>query len=221
MMINTPAINRMKLAVASFSMFLLLVGLTFYPVIISDKVALVESGFLFIILYTLEFSFIVPLFLIFFRKQENMGKGSFNIKQFLVLLFLTLLVQLAGAYILDIRKTENWMVEQESVKGGLFWLNFLMLVFVVPVYEELVFRGCLLSAFLTFFRGNIFIASLVTSILFALLHTQYTDSRTLIILFLVSIILIAARIISRGLIMPMLLHMAMNSIILSLGAYIM
>lgn len=217
MKINTAAINRMKLGVASFFMFLLLVGLTFYPVIISDKVALVESGFLFIILYTIEFSFIVPLFLIFFRKQESMGKGSFNIKQFLVLLFLILLVQLAGAYILDIRKTENWMVEQESIKGGLFWLNILMLVFIVPIYEELVFRGCLLSALLTFFRGNIFIASLVTSLLFALLHTQYTDIRTLIILFLISIILISARIISKGMLMPIVLHMAMNGIILRLS----
>ncbi|BBG71946.1 CPBP family intramembrane glutamic endopeptidase [Serratia marcescens] len=217
MKINTAAINLMKLAGAGFSMFLLLVGLTFYPIIISDKVALVESGFLFIILYTIEFSFIVPLFLIFFRKQESMGKGSFNIKQFLVLLFLILLVQLAGAYILDIRRTENWMVEQESIKGGLFWLNILMLIFIVPIYEELVFRGCLLSALLTFFRGNIFIASLVTSLLFALLHTQYTDIRTLIILFLISIILISARIVSKGILMPIVLHMAMNGIILGLS----
>ncbi|WP_310445888.1 CPBP family intramembrane glutamic endopeptidase [Serratia sp. BIGb0234] len=189
--------------------------------IIPDKVALLESGLLLPILYTLEFFIITPLYVIYFRKLDDMGLGHFSFRQFFVFIFLILLVQLAGAYILDIRKAENWMMEQESVKGGLFWLNFFLLVFIVPIYEELVFRGCLLTAIITFSRGNIYIASLVTSVLFAMLHTQYTDIRSLIILFLVSIILISVRIISRGVMMPVLLHMTMNGCVMGLAYYFM
>lgn len=122
---------------------------------------------------------------------------------------------------MSVHVESEYAMEQESIKGILFWSNFLMLVFIVPVYEEMVFRGCLLTALLNFCQGNIYIALLAASALFAALHTQYTDIRTLIILFLVSIILIAARIISRGLMMPILLHMAMNGIVLGTGVYAM
>lgn len=218
---NNDTRKNAKLTFTCFCMFLLLVGITFYPAIIPDKVALVQSGLLLPILYVLEFSFIVSLYVIYFRKLDDMGRGSFSFPQFLVFLSMILLAQLAGAYIMDVRKTENWMMEQESVKGNLFLSNLLMLVFIVPVHEELVFRGCLLTALLNFFQGNIYIASLAASALFAALHTQYQDIRTLIILFLVSIIFIADRIISRGLMMPIFLHMAMNGIVLGTGVYAM
>lgn len=218
---NNGSRKSSKLAFACFSMFLLMVGLTFYPIIIPDKVALVESGFLLPILYIIEFFIITPLYFIYFRKLDDMGFGHFSLHKFLVFLLLILLIQLAGSYILDVRRAEHWVMEQQSVKGGLFWLNFLMLVFIVPIYEELVFRGCLLTALLTFFRGNIYIASLVTSALFAMLHTQYTDIRSLVILFLVSIILISVRIISRGVMMPIMLHMTMNGCVMGLVYYLM
>jgi len=221
MIMNKGSKKISTMAFACFSMFLLLVAITFYPLIIPDKVALLESGLLLPILYLIEFSIITPLYIIFFGKHYEMGFGNFSFRQFLVFIFLILLTQLAGAYILDIRKAENWMMEQDSVKGGLFLLNFIMLMFIVPIYEELVFRGCLLAALLTFFRGNIYIASLVTSFLFAMLHTQYTDIRTLIILFIVSIILIVARIISKGVMTPVFLHMTMNGCIMGLGYFFM
>ncbi|MEN4169459.1 type II CAAX endopeptidase family protein [Serratia marcescens] len=218
---NNRTEMSIKRGLACFALFILLVGITFYPIVVPDKVALEQSGLLLIFLYILEFSFIVPLYFTFFRKWEDMGRGYFSVSQFLIFLLLILLAQTAVAYILDIRAAERWVMEQETGKGSLFWLNFFMLVLIVPVYEELAFRGGLLTALLVFFRGNIYIASLVTSFLFAALHTQYTDVRTLIILFLISIILIASRIISRGILMPIALHMAMNCVILSAGIYTM
>lgn len=217
---NIDTRKNAELVFACFSMFLLLVGITFYPIFIPDKIVLMQSGLLLPLLYILEFCFIFPLYVVYFRKINDMGKGDFGFKQFLVFLVLVLLAQLAGAYIMNVRKNESWMVEQEAVKGGLFWLNFLLLVFVVPVYEEVVFRGCLLTALFTFFRGNIYFASLATSALFSVLHTQYADVRSFIILYVVSVILIIGRIVSRGLYMPILLHMAMNGIILSIEVLI-
>ncbi|HFP0377929.1 TPA: CPBP family glutamic-type intramembrane protease, partial [Escherichia coli] len=45
------------------------------------------------------------------------------------------------------------------------------------------------------------------------LHLQYTDFRTFLMLFLISLVLISAKIKSNGLLMPILLHMAMNAVI--------
>jgi membrane protease YdiL (CAAX protease family) len=45
---------------------------------------------------------------------------------------------------------------------------------------------------------------------FSLLHTQYTDPRTFFLLFLVSLVLTAARVKTKGLGLPVALHMIMN-----------
>ncbi|MBP1000296.1 CPBP family glutamic-type intramembrane protease [Serratia fonticola] len=79
------------------------------------------------------------------------------------------------------------------------------------------FRGCLFSALLQVFRGHICLSALMTSITFAILHTQYSDIRTLVILAIVSLILIAARIASKGLAMPIMLHMLINGFVLMVG----
>ncbi|WP_238446563.1 CPBP family intramembrane glutamic endopeptidase [Rahnella aceris] len=211
---NTKSRKKTEQTLFCLSMFLLLIGITFYPRIIPNEVLSANSSLLLPLMYMLEFCCIFPLYMLFFRKLDDMGKGVLSLKQFLVFLLIIVLAQFAGGYIMDIRNKENWMVEQEVVKGAVFWINFILLVFVVPIYEEIVFRGCLLTALFSLFRGNVYIASLVTSALFAFMHTQYTDIRTLIILYIVSVILIVARILSKGLLMPILLHIAMNGIVL-------
>lgn len=211
--------ESIKLAITSFFMFLLFIGISFYPLIIPDKLVLINSGLALPILYMIEFSLIIPLYFILFRKHDemNIGKGSF--KMFFTFLILLILTQFAGSYIMDIRKPESWMIEQDAEKGNLFLLNLLLLIFIVPVYEELIFRGCLLRTMLISFRGNVYLSSLATSIVFSVLHTQYNDIRTFVILFLVSLILIGARIASNGMVMPILLHMTMNGIILGVIHY--
>lgn len=51
---------------------------------------------------------------------------------------------------------------------------------------------------------------------FAIMHTQYVDLRTLLMLFLVSQVLITARLKSNGLLMPILLHIVMNGTVVAL-----
>jgi membrane protease YdiL (CAAX protease family) len=48
------------------------------------------------------------------------------------------------------------------------------------------------------------------------MHTQYVDLRTLLMLFLVSQVLIIARLKSNGLLMPVILHIAMNGTVIAL-----
>ena len=69
------------------------------------------------------------------------------------------------------------------------WLLVVAIVFVAPIYEELVFRGLLWSAIAEQFseqRGAL-VASIVTSLIFAIIHLQYGlyEISTLVVLALV------------------------------------
>ena len=129
-------------------------------------------------------------------------------------MFFTLLsliiIQLFVPYLLGVRKTEEWIVSQMSFSGAILWIKIFSSVFLVPVYEEIVFRGCLFNSFKFWFQDNIYIPAIVTSVIISALHLQYTYFRTFLMLFLVSLVLISAKIKSNGLLMPILLHMAMN-----------
>ena len=129
-------------------------------------------------------------------------------------MFFTLLsliiIQLFVPYLLGVRKTEEWIVSQMSFSGAILWIKIFSSVFLVPVYEEIVFRGCLFNSFKFWFQDNIYIPAIVTSVIISALHLQYTYFRTFLMLFLVSLVLISEKIKSNGLLMPILLHMAMN-----------
>ena len=131
---------------------------------------------------------------------------------------------------MEITKNKNATIKKQSSVGcfSMFTLSF-SITFIpafltnrqelisrgllVPVYEEIVFRGCLFNSFKFWFNDNIYISAIVTSVIFSALHLQYTDFRTFLMLFLVSLVLISAKIKSDGLLMPILLHMSMNAVI--------
>ena len=48
------------------------------------------------------------------------------------------------------------------------------------------------------------------------MHTQYADIRTLLMLFLISQVLIVARVKSKGLLMPVTLHILMNATVIGI-----
>ncbi len=54
-----------------------------------------------------------------------------------------MIIQLFVPYLLAVRKTEEWMISQMSFSGAILWINIFSSVLLVPVYEEIVFRGCL------------------------------------------------------------------------------
>ncbi|TXD98648.1 CPBP family intramembrane metalloprotease [Psychrobacter frigidicola] len=101
------------------------------------------------------------------------------------------------------------------------WLLILALVIIAPIYEELVFRGLLWSAIAEQFsspyinersaqRGAV-IASIVTSIIFAIIHLQYGlyEISTIVVL---ALIFCYARIKSGSLLLPILLHILNNGV---------
>ncbi|MGM8938946.1 CPBP family intramembrane glutamic endopeptidase [Psychrobacter sp. W2-37-MNA-CIBAN-0211] len=96
------------------------------------------------------------------------------------------------------------------------WLLVFAMVIVAPLYEELVFRGIVWSAIAEQFvaspsqeqRGAI-IASIITSLIFAVIHLQYGvyEISTIVVL---ALIFCYARVKSGSLLLPMLLHIVNN-----------
>ncbi|HGA7339036.1 TPA: lysostaphin resistance A-like protein [Salmonella enterica subsp. enterica serovar Saintpaul] len=106
------------------------------------------------------------------------------------------------------------MVRIRIATGGyIFWINAILIIFIAPVYEEIIFRGCLFNIIYFWCRSNIYVTAIIVSVMFSVVHLQYTEIMTFIVLFLVSLILSLARVKGRGLLMPVLLHILMNTVV--------
>ncbi|HHY0626544.1 TPA: CPBP family intramembrane glutamic endopeptidase [Vibrio parahaemolyticus] len=82
---------------------------------------------------------------------------------------------------------------------------------MVPIFEEIFFRGIMMGAilnmpFITDEKVRMATACIIPSLLFITLHSQYEYVWTYILLFLFAMVVSVARIISRGLLLPMFLH---------------
>lgn len=207
-------IEKTKSVSGCFSMFLLMVAITFTPALLKKHTALITHETLLPLMYVTEFIILIPLYFLFFKKRPGLGRGTCNVRLFFLLLSIILLLQFIAPWLLGIRKTEEWMVSQITLEDYYFWLNNIMLIFIVPVYEEIVFRGCLFNALKYWFNENVYLSAVLVSVLFSILHTQYSDIRTLFILFLVSLVLIFARVKSNGILMPVILHIMMNMVVI-------
>ena len=107
------------------------------------------------------------------------------------------------------------------------WLLVFAMVIVAPFYEELIFRGILWSAIAEQFPSSLYskysehrgaiVASMVTSLIFAVIHLQYGiyEISTIVVL---ALIFCYARIKSGSLLLPILLHMINNGA--AMGQYL-
>ncbi|AGP48423.1 abortive phage infection protein [Psychrobacter sp. G] len=130
------------------------------------------------------------------------------------LLLIFMIGSQALTYVLD--KSPLAFVDPLYQSVSSVWLLIFAMVIVAPIYEELIFRGILWSAIAeqfisppdTEYRGAI-IASLVTSLIFAVIHLQYGiyEISTIVVL---ALLFCYARIKSGSLILPMLLHIINN-----------
>ncbi|EEW5201975.1 CPBP family intramembrane metalloprotease, partial [Escherichia coli] len=179
---NKNATIKKQSSVGCFSMFTLSFSITFIPAFLTNRQELISRGLLVPALFLAEFLILVPLYFIFFRKREGLGRGSFRLDVFFTLFSLIMIIQLFVPYLLAVRKTEEWMISQMSFSGTILWINIFSSVLLVPVYEEIVFRGCLFNSFKFWFNDNIYISAIVTSVIFSALHLQYTDFRTFLML---------------------------------------
>jgi len=96
------------------------------------------------------------------------------------------------------------------------WLLVFAMVVVAPIYEEVIFRGILWSAIAEQFTApscsvhhGAIVASIVTSLIFAIIHVQYGiyEISTIVVL---ALIFCYARIKSGSLLLPIALHIINN-----------
>jgi len=88
------------------------------------------------------------------------------------------------------------------------WMLWVALIIAAPLFEELFFRGFLFRGLSSSFMGPVG-AVLVTSALWALIHTQY-DAYDKGMIFCLGLLLGAARVHTGSLLLPLGLHAASN-----------
>lgn len=94
------------------------------------------------------------------------------------------------------------------------WLLILAVTVLAPVYEEVLFRGVMWSLVAQQFAKPIhafWAASLVSSVLFAVVHLQY-DAYGMVTIFVLALLFSLARVMSASLWLPILLHVFNNSL---------
>ncbi|CAO97618.1 CPBP family intramembrane glutamic endopeptidase [Erwinia tasmaniensis] len=166
-----------------------------------------SQGLLMPLTCLLEFIALVAFYRGYSLRFTDIALGTLRTRQ--VLLFSVLLLATIGSQSWYLRP-ESWTLSQTGY-SQLGLISFcLAVVILAPVFEEILFRGFILHAFLLWAPAQRLTCSIVTSLFFALLHTQYAHLQTLISLTVLSLLLCAARLISGGLKLPIYLHMLNN-----------
>ncbi len=107
---------------------------------------------------------------------------------------------------------ETWMLRIFTLSPLHQFMMVAAIIFAAPVIEEIIFRGFLLNAGIGYGPNGKYIAILITSLLFALVHSQYHSPVTFIMIFVMSVIFCLVRIKTNSLIAPIVLHTLYNGI---------
>jgi membrane protease YdiL (CAAX protease family) len=210
--------NTKKEGLLNVSLFLLMFLLTAVPLLFPNRRELIASELFLPYGFIVEFFVIVPVYLFKFQKKEGFGVGNFTLMQFVMFFALILIIQFVIPKVLF--NTGEVVVSHQQISLPLYTLILTQISYIlmVPVYEEIAIRGGLFGALTVFSNSKIF-SALVTSLIFSLLHTQYSGFKPFFLLYLISLTLVAARVLSKGLLLPVLLHVFMNGIVVN-GHYL-
>lgn len=137
------------------------------------------------------------------------------------LLLVFMIVSQVLTYFLD--ETPLTFVDPLYQSVSSVWLLVFAMVIVAPLYEELIFRGILWSTIAEQFAASsvryhgAIVASVVTSLIFAVIHVQYGiyEISTIVVL---ALLFCYARIRSGSLLLPMLMHIINNGV--AMGQYL-
>lgn len=188
-------------------------GITLLVSLAPLQTFLLENGLLMPVLCLLEFSVLVPVWRWYNGRYAGVPSGKLRARP--LMLFSLLLFGLIFSQSFYLQQ-EGWTASQLNGSSQTeTWrlLAFsLAVVLLAPVVEEIVFRGFLLQALMTALPGQRLACALLTSLIFAGLHTQYVHAQTLIALTALSLLLCMARLYSKGLKLPVVLHMLNNFI---------
>lgn len=205
-----PQADRITHTLFCFGAFLLWYAITLFVSLFPDYALLAADGLLMPVMCILEFAALVPLYRWYCKRHHDIPLGKIPLK--IAGLFSLLMLLLIAAQTLYVRQ-EGWIAQQfVTMNSGATLAFILAIVFLAPVFEEILFRGFILQGIVQWAPRQRFACSLLTSIIFAAMHTQYAHPQTLLALTLFSLLLCYARFISVGLRLPILLHVLYNLI---------
>ena len=142
------------------------------------------------------------LYFLFFKKDDAFPQCNKKlIIKYVIIIFLMQLTMYATSRHNIASISMNW----ESA------LPILILVVLVPFYEEVIYRGCLFGFLHSIFKGDIFFPYVISSAVFCLLHTDSRTIGTYFFLFCVAIIFTHVRVKSNSIIYSFILHSSMNA----------
>lgn len=206
---NTTSDRTLQALLCSLALFVWY-AITLMVTWLPDFSAIVDSGMLMPVICILEFITLVPFYIWYTRRFGKSVFGELIPGQVGIFsLLLLLLIASQSLYM----QPENWAIKQFSAGDTFTPVMFIVSVVVLaPIYEEMLFRGFLLQGLLIWAPRRRTLSALLTSAIFAAVHTQYAHLQTLIALLLLSLLLCAARFASGGVKLPILLHMLNNLI---------
>lgn len=199
--------DRVSQTLLCAGMLLIWYAITLLVNYLPNHTMLVSSSLMMPVLCVLEFAVLIPIYFWYRRHYNDIHLGKLRPRQ--VMVFSVLLILLLLSQTLYMQR-ESWTGGQFSGDPTHSVLFALAVVLLAPVYEEILFRGYLMQGFLLWAPGQRVACSLMTSLAFAAIHTQYAHLQTLIALVALSLLLCAARLVSGGLKLPVFLHMFNN-----------
>ncbi len=160
--------------------------------------------------------FLLPILVALLKARGSNVKAFFPIKvldpkQFMLWMVLATAWMYGQDYLMElfhIVKIPDAMLNITYPNELSKWLLVLGVGVMAPIVEELIFRGFLLKEFSYTFLGTKG-AVLVTSLIWAIIHSQY-DMVYLAIIFVTGLLLGTARVLSHSMLVPITMHILFN-----------
>lgn len=183
-----------------FSVFILSLLLTFSPSLVVRQYG-VDSAIEAMVI--IEFSMALTVYLVYLRKLSEFRFSKFKKIDFILPLSLIIVIQAGYIYF-----NSKFNGASESLIFDV--RSILMLTLIIPFYEEIFYRGCLLGGLCSVFRKHIIIPIIFSSLVFSLMHTQFVSVLEYVLMFVVGVIISYSRVVTKGLLAPIAIHSGMN-----------
>ena len=208
--------DRITLTLFYGGMFVVWYLITLMITLFPNFSQLRNSGLLVPVICLFEAAVLWSLYRFYCSRRDDIPFGKLRRNSTLLFIAALILLMVVQSWILQ---PEAWL-EQQSQQGRPMLLILLFsAVILAPLFEEILFRGFLLQGLLLWLPKSPLACMLLTSILFAVLHTQYVHLQTMIMLMLFSLLMCYARLKSGSLILPVFLHMLNNLVALLPALY--
>lgn len=205
-----PFIYSKENVIVFFIVSLISIIITLSPTITLHYFTLDAS---FLLVFIAEFFIAFFWYIFYLRNLDGFKLHSTIDSTSVIFSVFILLVILLVQYNVYIYRANLYHYEHPHIS----YIAFIIATFVVPYYEEIIYRGCIFGVFHSILNRGYIIPCILTSLSFCLMHGQYYNILDQAILFGVSMLLLMVRIRSRGLFYPIIIHSCMNAFVLSLN----